>query len=82
MKMIAFAAAGLVAAAMLPVGASAAPQATVTKSTTVNSNGAVTRTTVTRERSGMRGPHWRTRCKTWWHHGRKVRQCKRVRVRW
>jgi len=79
MKILACAGAALIAVTMLPAAASAAPQTTVTKSTTVNNNGAVTRTTVTRDRPGARGWHWKTRCKTWWHHGRKTRQCKRVR---
>ena len=28
------------------------------------------------------GTRWKTVCKVRWHHGRKIRTCRRVRVRW
>ncbi|MBS0479650.1 MAG: hypothetical protein JSR79_10170 [Proteobacteria bacterium] len=81
MKLPILAGTALAAVIMLPAAASAAPQTSRTTTVTTNDRGTVTRTTVTRER-GRRGWHWRTRCKTWWHHGRKYRSCKRVRVHW
>lgn len=81
MKLLFCAGAALAAAVMIPTAANAAPQTSRTTTVTTNDRGTVTRTTVTREH-GNRGWHWRTRCKTWWHHGRKYRSCKRVRTRW
>jgi len=82
MKMFALIAATLVASAtMVPTVADAASgQTTVTRTT-------VTRSTASRsDRHDRRWHaqrwHWKTRCTTRWHHHRKVRTCRKVRVRW
>ena len=82
MKWIACIGAAVLAVSLVPVEASAAPQTTVTKTVTRDGRATVTRTTIRDRRDGRHGWRWRTHCKTWWHHGRKHRTCRRVRVRW
>lgn len=83
MKMIACLGAALIAGvAMMPLEVSAAPQTTVTKTVMHNGRGTTTRTVTTRDRSARGGWHWQTKCKTWYHHGRKYKSCKKVRTRW
>lgn len=80
MKLIAIAAAAAIG--LLPVEASAAPQTTVT-TVKHNRNGTTTRTVVSRSaRSARGGWHWQTKCKTWYHHGRQYKSCKKARIRW
>jgi len=33
-------------------------------------------------RHGAHGTKWKKVCTVRWHHGHKVRQCRKVRVRW
>jgi hypothetical protein len=71
-------AAALAAGAMIvPATASADPgQTSVTRTT-------VTRTSDTDRRSdGGQRWRWKTQCTTQWRHGRKIRQCRKVHVRW
>ena len=81
MKLIAsLGAAALVAT--IAFDANAAPQTTTT-TVRHDRNGTTTKTVVTRNTREARGGwRWRTNCKTWYHHGRKYRSCKRVRYRW
>lgn len=81
MKLIAcLGAAALVA--MIPLEANAAPQSMSTTTVKHDRNGTTTRTVTTRSRSARGGWHWQTKCKTWYHHGRKFKSCKKVRARW
>jgi len=84
MKLIAtLGAAALVAGVgLMPLEASAAPQTMTTKTVTRDGDRTTTRTVTTRNRSARGGWHWRTKCKTWYHHGRKYKSCKRMRTRW
>jgi hypothetical protein len=78
MKKLVLIAAALAAGAMIaPTVASADPgQTTVTRTT-------VTRTTDNERRyDGGRRWHWKTVCTNKWRHGKKWRQCRKVRVRW
>ena len=76
-KLLLIAAALAAGAVAVPSVASADPgQSTVTRTT-------VTKTTNDQRRyDGGRRWHWKTVCTTKWKHGRKIRQCRKVRSRW
>jgi hypothetical protein len=77
MKKLVLIAALAAGVAVLPTAANADPGQTTVKRTTV------TRTSETHRRvdNGRRW-HWKTVCTTKWKHGRKWRQCRKVRTRW
>ncbi|MDB5678028.1 hypothetical protein [Sphingomonas bacterium] len=85
MKMIFAIGAALVAGATLvPMSADASPQTTTTvrtRTVTTDAPRATTRVVVTRP-GVRRGWHMKRTCTVRWHHGRKVRTCRNVRVRW
>lgn len=84
MKMIFIGAALVAGATMLPAVADASPQTMTTvrtRTTTTTAPTTTTRTVVTRPAMHRR---WRMKrvCTVRWHHGRKWRTCRNVRVRW
>ena len=76
-KLILIAAALAAGAVVAPTMASADPgQTTVTRTTVTKSSDNE------RRYDGGRRWHWKTVCTTKWRHGKKWRQCRKVRTRW